>query len=289
MTGTHFTQIIRWPNLLIVVLVQAILYRGFVHSSHSMLGPGDFSMLTVITMLIAASGYTINDYYDRRIDRINKPHRWIAGNVWSLKSVLTLYFILVALGLILTVLLAFRMSLLAFSVIYPIAIMGLWLYSFRLKCMPVAGNLWVSLFCAGVVVVIALPDLILGSSATIRPELWFYALFAFLSTWYREVVKDLEDIAGDREAGCGTFVVWYGTRAGKIMAIGLGLFLLGALFFWNRNQTNTSITLIILLLQGFVIVSLALIWRALDNLYFHYASIIIKAVMLTGTLALLIM
>jgi len=271
-----------------VAIVQAIIYFCLMDTAQSRLGLSDFIALSLNTMLIAASGYVINDYYDSRMDRINRPFKWIAGNKWSLKRVLYFYFLLLSAGVLLSLYLALRLSLIPFIFIYPVAIIGLWLYSYVLKCKPIAGNLWVSLFCAGVVLIVALPDWLLGNPSVINQEIWYYSLFAFLATWFREVVKDLEDIAGDQQAGCQTFPAQFGLSSGKILAFLAGLLLLAALYAWDITHTSNTLQLLFTLLQGAVVASMALVWWSKNNSYFHNASLIIKGVMLAGTLLLLI-
>lgn len=284
----NFFNIIRWPNLLMVAVIQYLIYHCLLVSSQSVMGWNDFVLLTIITMLIAASGYVINDYYDARIDSINRPLRWIAGNAWTQRQVLAVYFVLGLTGALLSVLLAVRLSLLVYILIYPFTLLALWLYSYTLKCKPVIGNLWVSLFCAGVVIIVALPDWLLDNQEIIRPELKYYVAFAFLTTWYREVVKDLEDVEGDNMASCRTFIVRYGLVAGKIFALVLGILLVVALYAWDGIQSGNTIKLIFTLMQGGIIATMAFVWWARDNVYFHRASQVIKGVMLAGTLILLL-
>lgn len=285
---SNFFNIIRWPNVLMVALIQSLIYLQLLDTSQSILGLTGFILLCSITMLIAASGYVINDYYDTHIDRINRPQRWIAGNTWTNRQVLFVYFSLLVMGAVISVVLAIRLSMMAYLYIYPMAVAALWLYSYALKCKPIAGNLWVALFCAGVVAIVALPDWLAGNQEVISQTLWYYIAFAFLTTWCREVIKDLEDVEGDTRASCQTFIVRYGLLSGKIMAVLLGVILVAALYAWEVNQEGSTIKLIFTLMQGGVIASMAYTWWARDNVYFHHASLVIKGVMLAGTCLLLI-
>lgn len=272
-----------------VGLIQVIIYSQLLIPAFSVLQVFDFSILVLITILIAASGYVINDYYDTRIDRINQPKRWIAGNSWSLALVKRVYFSLVFIGGILAAVLAFRLGLLFYFILYPIAVLALWFYSYALKCKPLAGNLLVALFCAGVVMIVAMPDWIKHNPGAINAEIWFYMVFAFVSTLYREIVKDLEDANGDEKLDCRTFVVRYGMHAGKIAAVIVGILLVAALLWWDSDQTGSAIKLVLLSLQGAIVASMALLWWAKDHTYYHYSSTIIKVVMLAGTLLLFLM
>ena len=283
----NLLHIIRWPNILILAGIQSLVYFRLLYLEQSHLGLFSFVALSLITISLAAGGYVINDFYDRDIDRINKPHRLIAGKGWSLSRVKMLYTLLTVLGAILSVLLARRLGLFSYIFVYPLAVLGLWYYSYALKCKPIIGNLWVSFFCAFVVGIVALPDMILKNTHPIKDELWYYMVFAFLSTWYREAVKDIEDKEGDERSNCRTAVVRYGIKAGKIMAVLLGLLLLASLLLWDSMQTNSRIKLCLNIIQVFTVASMAFVWWAKNNTYYHQASNVIKLVMVIGTALLL--
>ena len=138
-------------------------------------------------------------------------------------------------------------------------------------------------FCAAVVVIVAMPDWLLENRSIIRNELWIYGVFAFITTWYREVIKDLEDETGDRNEHCQTFVVRFGLFPGKIVALVLGGILVLALIWWDAGEQNKTVDFGLALLQGAVVASMAFVWWAKDNKYFHHASTIVKLVMLVGT------
>ena len=282
-------QLIRLPNLLLVGIIQALIYSHMLLAENSVMDWEDFFLLSITTMFVAAAGYVINDFYDAKIDSINRPQSWIAGNTWPLKKVMNTFFIISFLGSVLAVMLALRLSLLTYIFLYPLAIAGLWFYSYELKCKPVLGNLWVASFCAGVVVLVALPDLLRGKSEVVKMDLWYYAAFAFLSTWYREVVKDLEDVDGDKTADCKTFVVRHGLLKGKIMAGIIALLRLVALLFWEVSYTDNSLKLLFTVMEGSIVASFAFVWWAKEAAYFHRSSLMIKGIMLAGTLMLIFM
>ncbi|MBK9981395.1 MAG: UbiA family prenyltransferase [Saprospiraceae bacterium] len=284
----NLLNIIRWPNLMMLAVIQTLIYLRLLDSQQTILRLPLFIILVLITIILGAGGYVINDYYDVKIDRVNKPDTIIAGRVWTLSKVKWVYFILVGCGAILSVFLAFELGLLAYIFIYPVAVIGLWYYSFALKCKPIIGNVWVSVFCAGVVAIIVLPDIFLHHTAQVRIELWYYVAFAFLSTWYREVVKDIEDKQGDESASCRTFVVKYGVKAGKLFAIALGVSLLASLILWDESQANKWIKLGLNVIQGLTIASMAFVFWAKNNTYYHHASNVIKLVMALGTFVLLL-
>src|SRR5688572_26282392 len=187
----QLATILRLPNLLMLAGIQYLVFFRLSDYKLSVLSSTDITLLIIITMLIGAGGYVINDFYDNAIDQINKPQKWIAGNTLSLPGVKRIYLIIVFLGFILSVWLALRLDLLRFVFIYPVAVVALWFYSYALKCKAVIGNIWVSVFCASVIGVVFLPDTIYDQSHIIKNAFVYYLLFAFIATWFREVVKDI--------------------------------------------------------------------------------------------------
>jgi 4-hydroxybenzoate polyprenyltransferase len=268
--------------------IQTLVYVKLLDPVESVLSWPLFGILSFITVILAGGGYVINDYFDIKTDSINKPDRMIAGRIWSLTSVKLVYALLIGLGVILSIFLAIKLNLLKYLFIYPLAVLGLWFYSYRMKCLAIIGNVWVAAFCAFVVGIVALPDIILDNSHQVKELLWYYMAFAFLSTWYREVIKDIEDVEGDRRMKCETVVVRYGLKAGKIIAIVLGLLLVASLLAWDSVQTDRWMKLGLNVLQGFAVASMAFVWWAKNPAYYHHASTITKLVMVGGTALLLL-
>ena len=288
LTMQNFFRIIRWPNLLMIAGIQALVFMKLMDHMGSMLYIEEVTGFIIITMIIGAAGYVINDYYDSRIDSINKPERWIAGNTWSLAKVMRFYKWLVVIGAICSLALAFRLEMLMYFPIYLLAIVGLQLYSAKLKCIPVLGNLWVSIFCAGVVLIVAVPDIVNGTPDVLYPSFWPYVLFAFLTTWYREMIKDLEDLQGDKEMNCKTFVVRFGDKAGKYFSFVIAVVLWITLYWWENLQVSSYAASGLWIIQVAVILSMYFIWRAQFSGDYRKASIMVKIIMVMGTLLLLI-
>jgi len=228
-----FLRLIRFPNLLIVILTQylleyLVLRPAIQDSSNSpLLDHFHFALLVFSTVIIAAGGYIINDIYDYKIDLINKPDQLIINKKISSKNAWIIYWSISIFGFLISLYLAFYVKNLPLVLIYPIAILLLFLYSKSLKKSVLVGNLIVALFCAFVpgIVLFAERETLMPSSEykeyCLTSELisnpaiqsfFFYILFAFISTLYREVIKDIEDVEGDKKNGCKTlpvFSIWH--------------------------------------------------------------------------------
>lgn len=284
--ANQLITLLRLPNLLMLAGIQYLVFYRLSDHRLSVMSSMDITLLIIITTLIGASGYVINDFYDTEIDKINKPKKWIAGNTLSMSMIKRIYIAIVILGFILSVWLALRINLLKFIFIYPVAVTALWFYSYALKCKAVIGNIWVAVFCAAVIAVVFLPDIIFNQAHIIKEAFWYYLLFAFIATWFREVVKDIEDHDGDAAGGCKTLPVVAGIKFAKWMAIGLGIALLVSMLIWDTRQSHRWINLLLNVVQGFSVAAMAMVWWAKSNAYYHHASTIIKLMMIGGTLVL---
>jgi 4-hydroxybenzoate polyprenyltransferase len=283
-----FIKLSRWPNLLIIALLQVLVFFRLMVYDHSVLTVTDVVLLILVTICISAAGYIINDYYDSDIDRINKPGTWIAGNQLPLELVLKGYKGIILTGAILALWVAFRLKLVPYLPVYVLAVAGLQFYSARLKCWSIIGNLWVSIFCGGVILIMAAPDLIHRTKDFLKPQFWYYIGFAFITTFYREVVKDIEDEEGDQQEGCKTFVVRYGKQAAQRLALIIALVLAALMANWLMRELPAVVKVGLFLLEVAVLGSGILLWRAKDNSMIHKISTLIKFVMVGGTLLLFI-
>ena len=162
-----------------------------------------------------ASGNIINDIYDVTIDKINRPNRPLPSGEISSRKALILYFIFLLLSLIFS----WFINLPAFLIV-AVTTFILYLYSKYLKRLPLIGNIVVA-FLTGLVFIYG--GFVSGNpSAAIIP-----ALFAFLINLVREIVKDMEDVEGDRKADAITFPIKFGVQKSKyaILIISLTLIL----------------------------------------------------------------
>lgn len=165
--------------------------------------------------LVMASGNIINDIYDVTIDKINRPNRPLPSGEISSRKALILYFIFLLLSLIFS----WFINLPAFLIV-AVTTFILYLYSKYLKRLPLIGNIVVA-FLTGLVFIYG--GFVSGNpSAAIIP-----ALFAFLINLVREIVKDMEDVEGDRKADAITFPIKFGVQKSKyaILIISLTLIL----------------------------------------------------------------
>lgn len=227
-------KFIRLPNLIIVILTQYLLLHSLLlpFLENENISPSldalHFFLFALDTVLITLSGNVINDIVDEPIDRINRPSTVFVNRYISIRKAYLFYSIVVAVGLALALYLAFYLNKLPLVIIYPIAVALLYFYSTVFKQRAFIGNLIVSLFCGGVAVIVlfAERDAYFQLSSYTQNTVWkafaAYALFAFLTTLFREIVKDLEDMKGDAERGCKTLPIVWGVTKTRTLAMFIG-------------------------------------------------------------------
>lgn len=274
-----FLKLIRIPNLLIIAFTQYMAAVFLVGEDSNGLGhlfdPNLF-LLVLSTVFIAAAGYIINDYYDVKIDFINKPNRVIVGKVLKRRIVMVAHTLLNFSGVLIALSLSWRVGLISF-----VAAFLLWLYSNQLKRLPLIGNLCIA---------------VLTGAALFLVGVYFdqhvyliniYAFFAFSITLIREIVKDIEDQKGDANFGCKTLPVLLGVRKTKIV---LYILITGFIFtiFYLAFQLGNTTLIIYFVLLIFPIAHFVYYLIKADTIkHFTYLSNYCKVLMLSGILSMM--
>ncbi|WP_116126910.1 UbiA family prenyltransferase [Lewinella sp. IMCC34183] len=298
-------RLVRVQNLVVVVLTQLLVYYRIVlpalteEGLAGVLRPWKFFELCLVTVAITASGYVINDLRDVRIDAINHPGKNMVLKLGR-QNVQWIFAAIVFVGYLFALLLALRLGERQLLLLFPLAIGTLALYSATLKRLPFVGNFLVALYCAGVtgILVVAERDA-LAELRSLNPALAastlrvciLFMVFAFVATLLRELVKDLEDLRGDRQEGRRTLPVLLGVTTARRLAMALGGIVSVAILFpvllgWPAFMQPPMLICIGLLLLAVVVIvgQLAIARRQPD---YHRLSTQIK-VLLVGGLGLLI-
>jgi len=195
------------------------------------LGCLDFFLLVFSTVLIAAAGYIINDYFDIKIDRVNKPDKVIVGKFIKKRVAMLWHTILNVLAIAIALYLSIKYGNYFPLIIHLFTTFGLWMYSLTLKRKFLSGNLTIAIMSALVVVLVGLVELPgiwnytehIPSHVAMGHQHWknvmfqliIFSSFAFLSTLIREIQKDLADMKGDEVLNCSTVPLVWGIRKTK--------------------------------------------------------------------------
>jgi len=280
-------------------MTQYLVHYALIHSYgvHTTMGIKGFLILSLATVLIAAGGYVINDYFDVQVDRINKDKNAI-GTLISRRTAMALHLVLSGLGIIVGFFLAWRIGMLSLGSIQLICAILLWLYSTNFQKKILLGNLTISFLAAMVVLSVGLFEVIpvidfdnSGNLKNLFKVISGYAFFAFLTTLIREIVKDAEDFTGDLEMGYRTLPIAYGLRKTKSLLISLSIFLLLCILLFtykiliDEQMHLAYVTLTLILPNILLIYQLS---TASNKSDFHRSSTLIKVIMLCGILSMLI-
>ncbi len=226
--------------------------------------------------LVAAAANTINDYFDIRIDSINKPYRPIPSGMISPQAAL----IAATLEFLMAVVTAFLISLAALVIVLVFSLL-LFFYSFRLKRIPIWGNLAVSLSTAAAFV--------FGGVAVYRIERTLIpAAFAFFYHFGREIIKDVQDMSGDSRDNAHTFPLVYGIRPAINLTIinYLLLSILTILPFWFNVYSMRYFTVVVLGIYPVLAYTIYSIRKETTFKKLGFVSNLLKADMVIGLLAI---
>jgi 4-hydroxybenzoate polyprenyltransferase len=238
-------QRIRPVNLLIIVLTQGLLRYTLLipilemNGAVSPVGHGWFFLLLLSTLLIAAGGYLINDADDAVIDALNKTK--ITGP--ELQSTLKYYGTMLLLaGVITGFCISFFGNLKTVWGIQLFAGILLYHYSSQIKKMPLLAALTVSLLTVMTIMVVYTSDSAARQIPAIRKLVLGYSLFAFLLSMAREIIKDMQDVQGDEQAGRKTLPIMAGGLFSRVISAFL-LLAVVVLLVWIQvsQQQWTSI------------------------------------------------
>ncbi|GAC1587261.1 MAG: geranylgeranylglycerol-phosphate geranylgeranyltransferase [Ginsengibacter sp.] len=228
-TTSAFFRLIRWPNLVFIALTQILFYYFVILPNYkNTLAP--VSSLTLFylisaSVLIAAAGYIINDYFDLNIDLVNKPEKMVIDNHIKRRWAIVLHFVFSGVGILLSFLVSLESNFIIFTG-NILCVVLLWLYSTTFKKQLLIGNVVISLLTAWVIIVCYLTlnksfIFYTPNNFVLHKVFRFailYASFAFIISLVREVVKDIEDIHGDSKYQCKTMPIVWGIPVSKVFA-----------------------------------------------------------------------
>lgn len=298
-----YFSMLRTANLLIIILTFLVLkHLVFVpifdlYSVSEGLNYIQFSVMVTSTVLIAAAGYISNDYFDIQADLVNKPQKQYINRGMSAGKALAIAVLFSLFSILLSIWLSFTMHSMLPMLMLNTALIVSWWYAASLKRSMVWGNIAVSCLTAGTIVMawifeatcIQLP---LQGSNYITLIVGAVSLFALLLTFIREVVKDMEDVEGDKVIGCKSLPIIKGSRYTKTVVYIVSFITIVLL----------ASTQVLLLKQGFrvttlylmLFVELPIVWfmiklRTTNNKAgFHYLSTSLKLIMLAGIFAVVV-
>lgn len=302
-------RLVRWSNLLFLAALVWLMEKWVAVPVLDKAAFGEqlpwYILLLVgaAIVLIAAGGYIINDYFDVKIDRINRPDEVIVTRSVSKPAAMRLSVVLSGVGVVCGIVVAMLLRSMTLGIIFVLVPGLLWFYSSSYKRLFMVGNLTIALLAGLTPMIVAMTNVAqlqllyeaILPYTSLEHDLyaWLggFALFAFLLTWIREIVKDLQDQMGDRELECHSMPVVWGEKWTKVfvtLLIVSALALIGHLWWhvlpfptsWTSLSTRYIVLGIVIPLLG----SLWLLWSAKIPSDYKTCQQVIKLTMLLGML-----
>lgn len=305
-----FLRLIRWPNLLFIAITQWLFYFSVVNylrldkntttpdfSSQHLL----FYLLITASLMIAAAGYIINDYFDRHIDAVNKPEKVVVDRTVKRRWAIVWHLALSFLGMLLSLFISYKTGKWIISIANIFCVVLLWFYSTTFKKKLLSGNIIIAALTAWVIMVVYF----FAGAGIVHYDGWngavdirrlykftiLYAGFAFVVSLIREVVKDLEDMIGDARYDCKTMPITWGVPATKVflavwIVVCIALLAIVQLYAWQSGWWFSAVYSILLIILPLVLILKDLYKANIPSAY-HRLSSLIKLVMLTGILSML--
>jgi 4-hydroxybenzoate polyprenyltransferase len=310
-----FLNLIRWQNLLMVVLTMVLMRYAVLEPLISKImvtlinGNGnetpmslqfpwyDFMILVASTVFITAGGYVINDYFDIKTDLINKG-KVIVGTKIPRRKAMMWHNIFNILGVSSGFYISYKAGYIWLGTLFLVVSGLLYFYSASYKRQFLIGNIIVAVLTAMVPMLVvffewpALYKYYTLNAVTLPPinvlVYWVggFGIFAFLTNLTREIIKDIEDFEGDIAYGRNTVPVIIGVIAAKIVSVCLIIITVIMLylawhFFINDNLTLIYISIAVVLPLLFVLYKVV---KSNEKKELHSASSMMKVVMITGVL-----
>lgn len=291
-------RLIRLVNLLYLAaaqfLVQYTIIRPILAQSHvePTLDLFHFSVLVISTLFIAAAGYIINDYFDVKVDALNKPSHILIDRTIPRREAILLHLVLSGIGIVMAFWIAWHASNIKLGFIHILVALLLWFYSTNYKRNGLAGNFIIAFLSSLVIILPALYDrqlfypaneLIRRAASTILIILFFYFILLFMLAFMRELVKDVLNAIGDARIGSHSFPVRYGMAVSRNVIYVLQFVFLIAIVYlqqieWRGDDFSSAIFLFATV-ELPMIITAYLLWKPEDQKNYLAANFIFRGIM----------
>lgn len=293
-----YLRLIRVPNLVLIALTFYLVRYCIVLPAYQVeynntgiypdhLSDLRFMLLTAATMLVAAAGYIINEVFDVTADAVNRPGTNPFESRLSKGSGRTAFYVLGIAGTVMGFIAGLDVPAPAIRLIHAFSVVSLWMYSSYYKRRLLSGNLMVALLSGLAVILTGLYEPAFYPNMQV---LLPFAVFAFMVSLAREIIKDMEDVDGDERMQCKTLPIRFGISTSKAVVLSI-LFSTVALQTWLLHKWFSDSTVVtwwnILLLFALPLAGLGYLTATGETSKdYHFASLYAKGYLLLGILSI---
>lgn len=274
-------SVVRGWNIAVIVLAQ-YLAAIFIFSPEKPLKDIIFNLdlyfIVLATICVIASGYIINNFYDSKTDRINKPLKSKIDSIVGQETKIKIYFLLNFIGVVFGLLVSWRAAL-----FFAFYIFLIWLYSHKLKKYPLTG-----LFSAAILSILPFFAVFVYYK-NFSALIFTFAAFLFFVLMIRELLKDLENIKGDIVQNYQTIAVKYGERFTKMLITILVLLTLNPVYFLWKYPEIGMMKYYFYLIGLFSLPFLFLVWKANSKKEYLILHSLVKLVIFLGVLSIVLL
>ncbi|MET6991325.1 geranylgeranylglycerol-phosphate geranylgeranyltransferase [Sediminicola arcticus] len=273
-------SVVRGYNILMIVLAQYL-------ASIYILAPDlplrrvvldvNLFVLVAASALVIAGGYIINNFYDAEKDLINKPRKTMLDRLVSQRTKLTTYFVLNFISVFLSSYVSFKAV-----VFFSAYIFGIWLYSHKLKKLPFVGNI------VSAILAITPFFIVFVHYKNFEAQIFVHAIFLFLLILAREMIKDMENMAGDLAQNYRTIPILYGESFSKIgISILIALTLVPSILLITTYDVGYMYIYFILAIV-LLLIFLVLLWKSNSKKHYVWLHNILKLIIIVGVFSILL-
>ena len=292
-----YLKLIRFQNLVVMVLIQYLIRLTLIIPSYgkeNVLSEFYFALLLFSILLIVGAGYTINDYFDIKVDSENKDEHVIVGRTIKRRIALFIHFILTSVGLILGFYIAYKINQLVISIILIVCAYILWIYNLKLKRIFFLANLIVAGLSAIFVTSIATLEIFLkyNHNASINniKTLILIATLAFILSLMNEIIKDLRTLEGDKKYKIRTLPTVWGLLKTKEFLKWLSIitaFIISVMAITKFKTNLTALSYAFIFIIGPLFLLNVWVYKAQHTIDYERISKLNKFIIFTGIMSLL--
>ncbi len=296
----NYLRLIRYQNLLLLILMQALIRYGFFIPLGADLTLNNFLfiLLMTATVCIAAAGNIINNICNFKFDSINLPKKIVNFNKVTEKNANHLFIIFNSIGVGLGFYISHQIGKPEFSSFFIIASALLYLYATFIKSILIIGNVIISALIAFSIIIVGLFDLVPAITILNQQNQSFifgillnYAFFIFYMNLIREIIKDIKDIDAHKNGNLCTLPIVLGRKRVSFIAFLMSvLAMFGSVYYTYIHLYNFTIAIVFSLV--FVLAPLLFfsikIWDASNKNDYIFLSKLLKIMMLLDMCSILL-